>query len=247
MVTRVAGSPIQSGAPTAGFLSYIDTGTFNTQVGDLVLVFTRCGVVSTEKPLSAILADNGANTAMTEIDSSNVFDVVGRNAAGAYYRVITAARTGDSIRVNFTASVASRVVDVIIYRPGSGGTLSFDVLGKTSLSAGYAPSAVTSAINTAGGGVLCTYVSGAYNNFVSTSVSAGYTKFGSDTVVTSLAEKFSATALSSETVTWTDGTNPYQYYIAYDVAIKDTSTAVTNYEFQPFSRGIGRGIARGIA
>jgi hypothetical protein len=245
MVTRV--NLVQSGAPTAGFLAYIDTGTFNTQVGDLVLVFTRCGVVSTEKPLSAILADGGANTAMTEIDSSNVFDTVGRNAAGAYYKVITTARTGDSIRVNFTVSVANRVVDVIIYRPGSGGTLSFDVLGKSNLSAGYAPSAVTSAINTAGGGVLCTYVSGAYNNFSSTSVSAGYTKFGSDTVVTSLAEKFSATALSSETVTWTDGTSPYQYYIAYDVAIKDTSAATTNYEFQPFSRGIGRGIARGIA
>jgi hypothetical protein len=245
MVTRV--NLVQSGAPAAGFSTYIGTGTFNTQVGDLVLVFARCGAASTEKPLSAILADGGANTAMTQIDSSNVFDTVGRNAAGAYYKVITTARTGDSITVNFTVGVENRVVDVIIYRPGAGGTLSFDVLGKTSNTAGYVPSAVTSAINTTGGGVLCTYVSGAYGNFVLTSVSAGYTKFGADTISTSIAEKFSATALSSETVTWTDSTNPYQYYIAYDVAIKDTSAATTNYEFQPFSRGIGRGIARGIA
>jgi hypothetical protein len=219
MVTRV-GSPIQSGVADT-FSTFINSGTFNTQVGDLVLVFARSNAGADETVTSAILADGGANTAMTLIDRTNV---PSRNTAAAFYKIITTARTTDSVRINFSDTVYKRVVDVIIYRPGARATLSLDVLGKTSPTAGYTGSAITSPINTTGGGVLCTYVVGSYDvpgGFISTSVTAGYTKFGTDTVFTSLAEKFSATALSSETVTWTDSTNPYHYYIAYDVAIKE--------------------------
>jgi hypothetical protein len=244
MATRVG--LVQSGFVTP-FATTLVSSTFNTQVGDFLLVFTRASCPTTETVSSAILADGGSNTSLTPIDGASGRNITGRQCANAFYKVITTARTGDSVTVNYSASLAGRELDVIIYRSGSGGTLSYDATYGVDQTI-FTATTTTSAINTTGGGVLCSFVSGSYNDLTSTSVSAGYTKFGTDTVATSLAERFSTTALSSETVTWSQTSgNGYQWFITYDIPIKDTSAATTNYEFQPFSRGIGRGIARGIA
>jgi hypothetical protein len=157
---------------------------------------------------------------MTSIDVTNIST---RNTSAAYYRVITTARTGDTVTANYSGSVSNRVLDVVIYRPASGSALSFDVYGVATTS--FTASVTTSAINTAGGGVLCTFVSGSYVDFLTTSASAGYTKFGTDTAATSLAERFPSTAVSSETVTWNQtSTTGFQYFIAHDVAIRESIT-----------------------
>jgi hypothetical protein len=245
MATRVG--LVQSGFVTP-FATTLVSSTFNTQVGDFLLVFTRASCPTTETVSSAILADGGSNTSLTPIDGASGRNITGRQCANAFYRVITTARTGDSVTVTYSASLAGRELDIIIYRPGAGGTLSYDAAAGYGVDQTmFTATTTTSAINTTGGGVLCSFVSGSYNDLASTSASSGYTKFGSDTVATSLAEKFSATALSSETVTWSQTSgNVYQWFITYDIPIKEIG-GTTIYETASFSRGIGRGIARGIA
>jgi len=254
MVTRVG--LVQSGNLT-GFATSATSSTFNTQVGDLVLVFTRFSPPTTETVSSVALSLGGSLTAI------NVTNISTRNTSSAWYRVITTAQTGDSVVATLSGSVSNRVLDVVIYRPGAGFALSFDTFGVATTS--FTASVTTSAINTTGGGVLCTFVSGSYVDFLTTSVSAGYTKFGTDTAASSIAEKFSATAVSSETVTWNQtSTNGSQYFIAHDVAIKEvtpyearitwaeaqyqSSGVVTPTDYSsPMSRGIFRGIERGVA
>jgi hypothetical protein len=234
MVTRVG--LVQSGF-VPGFSSSITSGTFNTQVGDFVLIFTRFQTTTTETVNSVALTSGGAFT------SSNITVITGRNTSSAWYRVITSAQTGDSATATFSSSIPGRSIDVIIYRPGSGGTLSLDGLPGTATTV-LATSITTSAINTTGGGVLCAFISGYYGDYVGPTITAGYTKFGTDTLYSAIAEKFPSSSLSSETITWSDtATNGTSFSIAHLVAIKET----TIYEFASLNRGIGRGIARGIA
>jgi hypothetical protein len=238
MVTRVG--LVQSGF-VSGFSSSITSGTFNTQVGDFVLIFTRFQASTTETVSSVALTSGGAFT------SANVTNINGRNTSSAWYRVITSAQTGDSVVATFSGSVPGRSVDVIIYRPGSGGTLSYDTVGVANTGFG-ASSITTSSINTTGGGVLSAFISGYYGDFVGPTITAGYTKFGTDTGYSAIAEKFSSSSLSSETITWSDtAPNVTSYSIAHLVAIKETGVATPVYEFASFNRGVGRGIARGIA
>jgi hypothetical protein len=235
MVTRVG--LVQSGAPASSFGSTITSGTFNTQVGDCVLVFARFKATTTETVSGVTLTLGGAPALI----SANVTNVSNRNTSSAWYRIITTAQTGDQVQATFDGSVTYRGLDVIVYRPGSGGTLSYDTVGVANT--GFGPTSITtSAINTTGGGVLCAFISGYYGDFVGPTITAGYTKFGTDTLFSAMAEKFPSTSLSSETITWSD-TNGTPYSIAHLVAIKET----TIYEFASLNRGVGRGIARGIA
>jgi hypothetical protein len=237
MVTRVG--LVQSGF-ISGFSSSITSGTFNTQVGDFVLIFTRFQTTTTETVNSVALTSGGAFT------SSNITVITSRNTSSAWYRVITSAQTGDSATATFSSSIPGRSIDVIIYRPGSGGTLSYDTVGVNTTA--LATSITTSAINTTGGGVLCAFISGYYGDYVGPTITAGYTKFGTDTGYSAIAEKFPSSSLSSETITWSDtATNGTSFSIAHLVAIKETGVATTIYDTASFSRGIGRGIARGIA
>lgn len=239
MVTRVG--LVQSGV-ISGFSGTITSASsVDTQVGDLVLVFTRFQATTTETVSSVALTSGGAFT------SADVTNINGRNTSSAWYRVITSAQTSDSVTATFSGSMPARSIDVVIYRPGSGGTLSYDTVGVNTTGFGVS-SITTSAINTTGGGVLCALISGYYGDFVGPTITAGYTKFGTDTLYSAIAEKFSGSSLSSETITWSDSTaNGPSYSIAHLVAIKETGVATPIYEFQPFSRGVGRGIARGIA
>lgn len=239
MVTRVG--LVQSGAPASSFGSTITSGTFNTQVGDCVLVFARFRAATTET-VSGVTLTLGSAPALT---SANVTNVSGRNTSSAWYRIITTAQTGDQVVATFSGNVDYRGLDVIVYRPGSGGTLSYDTVGVANT--GFGPTSITtSAINTSGGGVLCAFISGYYGDFVGPTITAGYTKFGTDTLFSAVAEKFPSSSLSSETITWSD-TNATSYSIAHLVAIKETGVATTIYDTASFSRGIGRGIAIGIA
>jgi hypothetical protein len=247
MVTRVG--LVQSGfvTPFATTIKSSDYGSFNTQVGDFLLVFTRSNVTGAQTVSSAILRDGGSDTPLTPIDGASGRNINSRQCANAFYKVITTARTSDYVTVTYSDSLPGRELDVIIYRPGSGGTLSYDATYGVDQTI-FTATTTTSPINTTGGGVLCSFVSGNYNDITSTSVSGSYTKFGTDTNSTSLAEKFSATALSSETVTWSQTSgNGYQWFITYDIPIKETGVATPVYEFASLNRGVGRGIARGIA
>lgn len=248
MVTR---ADFQQTAPTIAFSTTVTSPNFTTQVGDFVLVFARCpagtgGVVSgISLSLSGAVTTFGAGPI-------TISGPPARQSAWAGYKVATAAQT-ESATATFSTSVDYRSIHVVLYRPGSGGTLSLDGSPGTATTAYGVTTITTSAITTTGGGVLCAFVGGTYAPGFSsgtTTVSSGYSTIGTITDCSALAEKFSASSLTSETVTFTDSLAPNQmsFAIAYNVAIKDTSVApATIYDTASFSRGIGRGIARGIA
>jgi hypothetical protein len=148
-----------------------------------------------------------------------------RQSAWAGYKVATAAQT-ESATATFSTSVDYRSIHVVVYRPGSGATLSIDGSPGTATTAFGVTTITTSAITTTGGGVLCAFVGGTYVPGFSpgtTTVSSGYATIGTTTDLSSLAEKFSASALASETVTFTEtvAANQMSYAIAYNVAIKE--------------------------
>jgi hypothetical protein len=238
MVTRV---DFQQTAPTSSFSATVTSPNFTTQVGDFILVFARCpagtgGVVS-----GISLSLSGAVTTI-----GSAITIASRQSAWAGYKVATAAQT-EYATATFSTSVDYRSIHVVLYRPGSGGALSIDGSPGTATTAYGVTTITTSAITTTGGGVLCAFVGGTYGDFTAATPSSGYTAIGAITGYSFLAEKFSASALTSETVTFTEtvAANQMSFAIAYDVAIKETGGII--YEFASFNRGVGRGIARGIA
>jgi hypothetical protein len=173
MATRV-GSPIQTGAPSSSFATTIATSaSIDYQVGDFVLAFARCNAPTTETISGVALASGGS---LTSIGSP--INVSGATTVSAWYKVMAAAVTGDTATATFSTSANYRGLDVVVYRPGSGGTLSLDGSPGTATTA-YGPTTITtSSINTTGGGVLCAFVGGTYNDFNTPgpTVSSGYTK-----------------------------------------------------------------------
>jgi hypothetical protein len=220
MVTRV--DLIQTGAPSASAATTISTSpTVDYQAGDLVLAFARHSAATTETVSGVALTTGGALTAIV-----SPINIPSRTTVSGWYKIMTAAATGDTATATFSASVDYRGLDVIVYRPGSGGTLSVDGLPGSSQTGFPASSITTSAINTTGGGVLCAFIGGYYGDFNAPgpTVTAGYTKIGADTLFSAIAEKFPSTSLSSETITWAYSSgNEVAYSVAFLVAIKETS------------------------
>jgi len=218
MVTRV---DFQQTVPTSAFSTTVTSPNFTTQVGDFILVFARCpagtgGVVS-----GISLSLSGAVTTF----GAGPITIATRQSAWAGYKVATAAQT-EQASATFSTSVDYRSIHVVVYRPGSGATLSIDGSPGTATTAFGVTTITTSAITTTGGGVLCAFVGGTYAPGFSpgtTTVSSGYATIGTTTDLSSLAEKFSASALASETVTFTEtvAANQMSYAIAYNVAIKE--------------------------
>jgi len=244
MATRV-GSPIQTGAPSSSFSTTIATSaTIDYQIGDVVVAFAQAHTPTTETVNSVVLTSGGSLTAVV-----SPINISTRITGSAWYKVMTTAATGDTATATFSTGLQYRILNVVIYRPGTGGTLSYDTYGSATTGY-YVDSVTTNSMNTAGGGVLCTFVGGYYGDWNSpgATVSTGYTKIGTDTLFSAIAEKFPSSSLSSESATWTyTSGNKLSFAVAFNVAIKDTSAAVSVYEFNSFSRGVGRGIARGIA
>jgi hypothetical protein len=242
MVTRV---DFQQTAPTIAFSTTVTSPNFTTQVGDFILVFARCPAGTGAVVSGISLSLSGAVTTFGA-GPITISGPPARQSAWAGYKVATAAQT-ESATATFSTTVDYRSIHVVLYRPGSGGTLSIDGSPGTATTAYGVTTITTSAITTTGGGVLCAFVGGTYGDFTAATPSSGYTAIGAITGYSSLAEKFSASALTSETVTFTETVAPNQmsFAIAYNVAIKETGSTI--YEFASFNRGVGRGIARGIA
>jgi hypothetical protein len=246
MATRVG--LVQTGAPSSSFSTTIATSaTIDYQIGDFIVAFARCNATSTQTVNSVALTSGGS---LTSVGSPSPINIATRTTASAWYKVMTAAATGDTATATFSSSVDYRGLDVIVYRPGSGGALALDSSFGSNQTIYGVTTNTTSSINTTGGGVLCAFVGGTYGDFNSPgpTVSSGYTKIGTDTLFSAISEQFPSSSLSSESVTWTYSPgNGMSFSVAFDIAIKETGVATTIYDTASFSRGIGRGIARGIA
>jgi hypothetical protein len=219
MVTRV---DFKQTAPTSAFSATVQSPNFDTQVGDFVLVFARCNSPTSEVVSSVSMNLGGA---LTSVGSPSPINISGRTSVGAWYKVITTAQTNDYATATFSASADYRSIHVVIYRPGSGGTLSFET-SFGSNTTGYGPSTITnSAINTSGG-VLCAFVGGSYGDFVGpTTSTSGYSSIGTSTTFSGLAERFSSSPLTAETMTFTDANtgNLMSFAVAYLISIKEVS------------------------
>jgi hypothetical protein len=220
MVTRV---DFKQAGPTApgAFSTTLNSPNFDTQVGDFVLVFARCNQVSTEVVSSVSMNLGGA---LTSIGSPSPIQISGHTSAGAWYKVITTAQTNDYATATFSAGIDYRSIHVVIYRPSSGGALSFET-SFGSNTTGYGLTTITtSAINTSGG-VLCAFVGGSYIDFVGpTTPTSGYSSIGTSTA-SGLAERFSSSPLTSETMTFADANtgNLMSFAVAYLISIKEVS------------------------
>ena len=247
MVTRVFLD--ESLTPTGTGYNSRTSATFNTQVGDILVVCA--GLYSTSAP-TATHNDGGANSALTGLTTG----FSDRFASRIFYKLITTARTGDSVTVT-TGNVSDLniafAVKVIIYRPGAGGTLSFassHLAANTSNGYyGIADPTVSSSFSTTSSGVVVSFLSTdfAYGGSATLTIPSGYTSVGTQYYDSWQAEYFNSSALSGSTVSWSSTDSPYYRRTIVGIAINEASATPTTYEFNSFSRGVGRGIARGIA
>lgn len=237
MVTRAAfveSSFFGSGS----FATTYNSGTFTTQVGDIIVAFGSVGNPSDSAVFTSVTDSVGA--AFTQAVTS---PIVGRNNAGCYYKIVATARSSEYVTYN-NASFDNRQYDVVVYRPASGATLSVGPAHSGTTS--YTTSVTSNSFTTTSGGVIVSYVRGPYTTLT---VTSGYTNFSASTpasVISAIAEKITSSTVSGETITWSVTAGNDFYGNIVGLAIYESGGS-TIYEFASLNRGIGRGIARGIA
>jgi len=243
MVTRVFLD--ESLTPTLTSYNSRTSANFDTQVGDVLVVCV--GIYSTSAP-TATHYDLGANSPLTGLTTK----FSDRYASRVFYKVITTARTGDSVKVT-TGNVSDQnfvfAVKVLLYRPSTGGTLSYASEHNTFVDYGASSDpTVSSAFSTTNGGVVVSFLSNyTYSAASTVTIPSGFSSVGTQYGNTWQAEYFNPSALSGSTVSWSSTDSPYYQRAIVGIAINETGIATPVYEFASLNRGIGRGIARGIA
>jgi hypothetical protein len=234
MVTRAAfveSSFFGSGS----FATTYNSGTFTTQVGDIIVAFGSLANPSNSDVFTSV-TDSVGSAFTLAVPSS----LVGRNNAACYYKIVATARASEYVIYN-NSSFDNRQYDVVVYRPASGATLSVGPIHSGQNS--FTTSVTSSSFTTTTGGVIVSYVRGPYSTLT---VTSGYTAFNSTTSLTfpvGIAEKITPSIVTSETINWSATAGNDFYGNIVGLSIYETGI----YEFGSFNRGIGRGIARGIA
>ncbi len=228
-----------------GEASYAASGTvtnsanITTAVGDVVFVHHFYAPVSFALISCTVSGGTGGYTAGTGITSafSNV-------AAQHFYRVSTAAETFKVTTTLATAALTRKIVVAVLrsstgtlsFSSSSGFQQSFDAPANPGTNTVTSQSVPNNSIIIFGAQLAQPTITGA---------GTGYTASANGADTGYAIYQTNATATSTSPVFTTDST-AYRALIGGFV-FYDTPPAVTIYEFQSFSRGIGRGIARGIA
>jgi hypothetical protein len=237
MVTRVFLD--ESLAPSLTAYTARTSASFNTQVGDIIVVCA--GIYSLSTPTAT--HGDGSLTGLTAKFSD-------RYVSRVFYKVVTTARTGDTVTV--TSGNAGDVniifaVKVLLYRPGSGATLSYASEHTGFKDFGVADPTVSSSFSTTSGGVVASFLS--TDNYTGTptlTIPSSFTSVGTQYGNTWQAEYFNPSALTSSTVSWSSTDGPFYRRAIVGIALNETGGATTDY-VSPFSRGMFRGIHRGTA
>lgn len=241
MVTRVFLD--ESLTPSLTAYTSRTSASFNTQVGDVIVV--GAGIYSTSTP-TATHNDNGANSALTGLTATFSDRYVSR----VFYKVVTTARTGDTVTVTSGNSGDVNIafaVKVLLYRPGSGGTLSYASEHTGFKDYGVSDPTVSSSFSTTSGGVVASFIStDAYTGTPTLTVPSSFSSVGTQYGNTWQAEYFNSSALTSATVSWSSTDGPFYRRAIVGIAINESGGATTDYT-SAFSRGMFRGIDRGTA
>ena len=217
MVTRVFLD--ESLSPSLTAYTSRQSVTFDTQVGDVLVVCA--GIYSTSAP-TATHYDNAANSSLTGLTTK----FSDRYASRVFYKVITTARSGDSVTVTSGNSGDTNIafaVKVLLYRPASGATLSYAAEHNAFIDFGGASDPiVSSSFSTTKGGVVVSFIS--THNYAGTptlTVPSSFSSVGTQYGNTWQAEYFNSSALTSATVSWSSTESPYYQRAIVGIALDE--------------------------